>query len=82
MAFVDKLQNRLNHVQNFVDCTPALTITQDIESNVFKFDLSDEINADQIVELILKFRESKFPSEALPPILFDKIKKSRDLVTS
>ena len=60
MAFVDKLQNRLNHVQNFVDCTPALTITQDIESNVFEFDLSDEINADQIVELILKFRE-QFP---------------------
>ena len=60
MAFVDKLQNRLNHVQNFVNCTPALTITQDIESNVFEFDLSDEVDADHIVELILKYRE-QFP---------------------
>ena len=60
MAFVDKLQNRLNHVQNFVNCTPTLTITQDIESNVFEFDLSDEVDADHIVELILKYRE-QFP---------------------
>jgi hypothetical protein len=60
MAFVDKLQNRLNHVQNFVDCEPALTITQEIESNVFEFDLSKEINAEEIVALIYKHRE-QFP---------------------
>jgi hypothetical protein len=60
MAFVDKLQNRLNHVQNFVDCSPALTITQEIESNVFEFDLSTEINANEIVALIYKHQE-QFP---------------------
>lgn len=57
MAFVDRLQNRLNHVQNFVDCHPALTATQEVESNIFEFDLSDEINSEEIVKLIYKHRE-------------------------
>ena len=44
-------------MQNFVDCQPVLTVTQEVESNIFEFDLSDEINAEEIVELIYKYRE-------------------------
>ena len=57
MAFVDILKSRLNYIQNHVKSNPPTLITQEIEFGIFEFDLSNDIDASNIVNKIYQFKK-------------------------
>ena len=62
MNYIDKLKSKLSSVKtNFNSMTePFAEVKQTYTENIFKFDLSSEIDANEVVSIIYKFREN-FP---------------------
>jgi len=58
MNYIDKLKSKLSSLDSKTKTAPWAEVNQNHIENIYKFDLSSEIDANEVVNLIYKFREN------------------------